>query len=244
MTAVTGQAIAELAPRTGARAACAAVAAPQASWYRRHRASPAPPRPEPVPRCARPQPRALAAAERQAILDALHSERFADVAPAEAWATLLDEGVYLGSVSTFYRVLRQAGESRERRRQATHPATVKPELTATAPNQVWSWDITKLHGPAKWTYYYLYVIIDIFSRYVPGWMVATGESAAPAEKLIEQTCRKQGIGSGQLAIHAGRGSSMTSKPVALLLAGLGVTASPPARTSPTTTRTPKASSRP
>ncbi len=244
MTAVTGQAIAELAPRTGARAACAAVAAPQASWYRRHRASPAPPRPEPVPRCDRPQPRALAAAERQAILDALHSERFADVAPAEAWATLLDEGVYLGSVSTFYRVLRQAGESRERRRQATHPATVKPELTATAPNQVWSWDITKLHGPAKWTYYYLYVIIDIFSRYVPGWMVATGESAAPAEKLIEQTCRKQGIGSGQLAIHAGRGSSMTSKPVALLLAGLGVTASPPARTSPTTTRTPKASSRP
>ena len=103
----------------------------------------------------RPQPRALAAAERQAIPDALHSERFANVAPAEAWATLLDEGVYLGSVSTFYRVLRQAGESRERRRQATHPATVKPELTASAPNQVWSWDITKLHGPAKWTYYYL-----------------------------------------------------------------------------------------
>jgi putative transposase len=225
VTAVTDQAIAELAPRTGARAACAAVAAPQASWYRRHRASPAPPRPEPVPHCDRPQPRALAAAERQAILDALHSERFADVAPAEAWATLLDEGVYLGSVSTFYRVLRQAGESRERRRQATHPATVKPELTAAAPNQVWSWDITKLHGPAKWTYYYLYVIIDIFSRYVPGWMVATGESAALAEKLIEETCRKQGIGSGQLAIHADRGSSMTSKPVALLLADLGVTQS-------------------
>ena len=157
MTAVTDQAIAELAPRTGALAACAAVAAPQASWYRRHRASPAPPRPEPVPHCDRPQPRALAAAERPAILDALHSERFADVAPAEAWATLLDEGVYLGSVSTFYSVLRQAGESRERRRRATHPATVKPELTASAPNQVWSWDITKLHGPAKWTYFYLSV---------------------------------------------------------------------------------------
>jgi len=225
VTAVADQAIAELAPRTGTRAACAAVAAPQASWYRRHRASPAPPRPEPVPHGDRAQPRALAAAERQAILGALHSERFADVAPAEAWATLLDEGVYLGSVSTFYRVLRRAGESRERRRQATHPATVKPELAAAAPNQVRSWDITKLHGPAKWTCYYLYVIIDIFSRHVPGWMVATAESAALAEKLIAGTCRKQGISAGQLAIHADRGSSMTSKPVALLLADLGVTQS-------------------
>ena len=109
------------------------------------------------------------------------------------WATLLDEGVYLGSISTFYRLLGQAGESRERRRQATHPATVKPELVATAPNQVWSWDITKLRGPAKWTYYYLYVILDIYSRYVVGWMVATRESAALAKVLIGQTCAKQGI---------------------------------------------------
>ncbi len=222
---MTDQAIAELAPRTGTRAACAAVGPPQASWYRRHRASPRPPRREPVPHAERAQPRALAPAERQAVLDVLHSERFADIAPAGAWATLLDEGTYLGSVSTFYRVLRAAGEVRERRRQATHPAIVKPELAAAAPNQVWSWDITKLHGPAKWTYYYLYVITDIFSRYVTGWMVATCESAALAEKLIGETCRKQHISRGQLAIHADRGSSMTSKPVAFLLADLGVTQS-------------------
>ena len=178
-----------------------------------------------MPQRDRVQPRALAAAERQAILDALHSERFTDTAPAEAWATLLDEGTYLGSVSTFYRVLREAGESRERRAQATHPAAVKPELAAAGPNQVYSWDITKLHGPAKWTYYHLYVILDIFSRYAVGWMVATRESAVLAEKLIAATCAKQGISRGQLAIHADRGSSMTSKPVALLLADLGVTQS-------------------
>ena len=155
----------------------------------------------------------------------LHSGRFADLAPAEVWATLLDEGTYLGSVSTYYRVLREAGESRERRAQATHPAAVKPELVATGPNQVYSWDITKLHGPAKWTYYHLYVILDIYSRYAVGWMVATRESAALAEKLIAATCAKQGITRGQLSIHADRGSSMTSKPVALLLADLGVTQS-------------------
>ena len=178
-----------------------------------------------MPHRDRVQPRALAAAERQAILDALHSERFADTAPAEVWATLLDEGTYLGSVSTYYRVLRQAGESRERRAQAAHPAAVKPELVATGPNQVYSWDITKLHGPAKWTYYHLYVILDIYSRYAVGWMVATRESAALAEKLIAATAAKQGITRGQLTIHADRGSSMTSKPVALLLADLGVTQS-------------------
>ena len=222
---MTDEAIAMLAPRTGIRAACAAVGAPQASYYRRHRASPPPPRPVPVSHAGRVQPRALSQAERQEILTALHGERFADLAPAEVWATLLDEGIYLGSVSTFYRVLREAGESKERRRQATHPAAVKPELTATAPNQVWSWDITKLHGPAKWTYYYLYVILDIFSRYAVGWMVATRESAALAEKLIAATCAKQGIACGQLTIHADRGSSMTSKPVAFLLADLGVTQS-------------------
>ena len=218
-------AVATLAPRTGTRAACAAVGAPQASYYRRRRASPPPVRREPVPHAGRVQPRALAPAERQAILEVLHNERFADLAPAEVWATLLDEGTYLGSVSTFYRVLRAAGESRERRRQATHPATVKPELAATAPNQVWSWDITKLPGPAKWTCYYLYVILDIFSRYATGWMAATRESAVLAEKLIAATCAKQHISHGQLAIHAGRGSSMTSKPVAFLLADPGVTQS-------------------
>ena len=157
--------------------------------------------------------------------DALHSSRFADLAPDEVWATLLDEGAYLGSVSTYYRVLREAGESRERRAQATHPAAVKPELVATGPNQVYSWDITKLHGPAKWTYYHLYVILDIYSRYAVGWMVAARESAILAEKLISETCAKQGISRGQLSLHADRGSSMTSKPVALLLADLGVTQS-------------------
>jgi putative transposase len=194
----------------------------QASYYRRHRVSAAPPRRLPVPHRDRHQPRALDPAGRQAILAMLHSDRFADLAPAEAWAILLDEGAYLGSVSTFYRVLRQAGESRERRAQATHPAAVKPELAAAAPNQVYSWDITKLHGPAKWTYYHLYVILDIYSRYAVGWMVAARESAALAEKLIAGTCAKQGIGRGQLTIHADRGSSMTSRPVALLLADLGV----------------------
>jgi putative transposase len=222
---VTDEAIALLAPRIGTRAACAAAGVPQASWYRRHRISPPPQRPVPVPHAERVQPRALAPAGRQAILDALHSDRFADLAPDEVWATLLDEGTYLGSVSTYYRVLREAGESRERRAQATHPAAVKPELIAAGPDQVYSWDITKLHGPAKWTYYHLYVILDIYSRYVVGWMVATRESAVLAEKLIAATCAKQGITRGQLSIHADRGSSMTSKPVALLLADLGVTQS-------------------
>jgi putative transposase len=222
---LTDQAIATLAGRTGTRAACAAVDEPQASYYRRHRISPAPQRAASGGHRDRHQPRALAPAERQAILEALHSGRFADLAPAEVWATLLDEGTYLGSVSTFYRVLRAAGESHERRRQAIHPATVKPELAATTPNQVWSWDITKLRGPAKWTYYYLYVILDIFSRYATGWMVATCESAALAQKLIAATCAKQRIAAGQLAIHADRGSSMTSKPVAFLLADLGITQS-------------------
>src|SRR5260370_1201400 len=175
-----------------------------------------------VPHRDRVQPRALAGAERQAILDMLHSARFADTAPAEAWATLLDEGTYLGSVSTYYRVLREAGESRERRAQAAHPAAVKPELAATGPNQVYSWDITKLHGPAKWTYYHLYVILDIYSRYAVGWMVATRESAALAEKLIAATFAAQHIAPRQLTIHPDRGSSMTSKPVALLLPALRV----------------------
>jgi putative transposase len=214
-----------MAPRIGTRAACRAAGVAQATWHRRHRISPPAPKAAAVPHKDRIQPRALTAAERAAILNALHSERFADLAPDEVWAVLLDEGTYLGSVSTYYRVLRQAGESRERRRQATHPAKVKPELVATRPNQVYSWDITKLHGPAKWTYYHLYVILDIYSRYAVGWMVATRESAILAEKLISETCAKQDITRGQLSLHADRGSSMTSKPVALLLADLGITQS-------------------
>jgi putative transposase len=222
---VTDQAVTALASWLGTREACRAAGAAQASYYRRHRISPAPARRVPAAHRDRPQPRALSGAERQVILDALHSERFADLAPAEVWAILLDEGTYLGSPSTFYRLLRAAGETRERRRQATHPAAVKPELLAAGPNQVWSWDITKLHGPAKWTYYYLYVILDIYSRYATGWMLATRESAALAERLIADTCAKQDIGPGQLTIHADRGSSTTSKPVAFLLADLGVTQS-------------------
>jgi putative transposase len=222
---MTDTAISELAPRIGVREACEAVGAAQAGYYRRHRISPAPPRPASVPHRDRPQPRALSSQEQQAVLDVLHSDRFLDCSPAEVWATLLDEGVYLGSQSTFYRLLRQVGEVRERRAQATHPAKVKPELVATEPNAVWSWDITKLRGPAKWTWYHLYVILDIYSRYVVGWMVASRETAPLAEVLIRQTCAKQGIGRDRLTIHADRGSSMTSKPVAFLLADLGVTQS-------------------
>ncbi len=166
--AVTDQAITTLAPQVGTRAACSAASVGQAGYYRRHRLSPAPERPTPVPHWHRVQPRALSDEERQAILHVLHSQLFADLAPAEVWATLLDEGVYLGSQSTFYRLLRATGQGRERRRQATHLAAVKPALVATAPNQVWSWDITKLAGPAKWTYYHLYVILDIYSRYAVG----------------------------------------------------------------------------
>jgi putative transposase len=222
---MTDAAISELAPVVGVRAACTTVGTAQANWYRRHRQSPAPPRPAPVPQRARVQPRALTATERAAILAELHSDRFVDVSPTEVWAILLDEGRYLGSTSTFYRLLRHASGTRERRRQATHPAAVKPELAATQPNAVWSWDITKLRGPQTWSWFYLYVILDIYSRYVVGWLVANRESAALAEVLIGQTAAKQAVTRDRLTIHADRGSSMTSKPVAFLLADLGITQS-------------------
>jgi putative transposase len=181
------------------------------------------PTPEEPALPARTSPRALSTAERAAVLDVLHSERFLDQAPAEVYAALLDEGIYHCSVRTMYRLLDAEGEIRERRKQARHPVYTRPELLAKGPNELWSWDITKLLGPAKWTYYYLYVILDVFSRYVVGWMLATRESAALAERLIGETLDKQGIPAGQLTIHADRGSSMTSKPVAFLLADLGVT---------------------
>lgn len=146
-----------------------------------------------------------------------------DASPHSLYATLLDEGRYYCSVRTMYRLLEEEGELRERRNQRRHPQYTKPELLATGPNQLWSWDITKLKGPANWTYFYLYVILDVFSRCVVGWMVATRESAALAEKLIRDTCTKQDIERGDLTLHADRGSSMTSKPVAFLLADLGVT---------------------
>jgi len=216
------QTIGDLAPILGKRAACVALGRSRASYYRRHRTSP--PRPRRV-RDRTPQPRALSADERTEILSVLHQERFVDQAPASIYANLLDEGRYLCSVPTMYRLLHAEGEVRERRRQATHPARVKPELVAYGPNQTWSWDITKLLGPAKWTYYHLYVVIDIFSRYVPGWLLATRERSELAEDLLSQSIRKQHISADQLTIHSDRGPSMASKTVALLLADLGVTKS-------------------
>ena len=215
-------AIDELAPLVGVRRACTAVGEAQARWYRRHRQSPPPPRPERVPAA---QPRALSEVERKEIRRVLNREAHVDEAPATVYAKLLDEGIYLGSVSTMYRVLRDHDEVRERRRHATHPAAKKPELLATNPNEVYSWDITKLLGPQKWTYFYLYVIIDIYSRYVPGWMLAHAENAKLAEALLADTVTKQNIGHGQLTIHADRGSPMVAKPVAFLLADLGITKS-------------------
>ncbi len=209
-------AVNELAPDVGIHAACDALGVVRSSFYRqRHPVPVAEPRPAPA--------RALSAAERETVLAHLHEERFQDRSPAAVQATLLDEGVYPCSTRTIYRILAEYGETRERRDQRIHPVYQKPELLATASNQLWSWDITKLLGPAKWTYFYLYVILDVFSRYVVGWMVAHRESAEMARKLIEDNCRKQQIEAGQLTIHADRGSSMTSKPVAFLLADLGVT---------------------
>ena len=219
---MTDQVIGDLAAVIGTRAACAALGRSRATYYRRHRHSPTPPRPS---RTRATQPRALSGAERAEVLGVLHHERFVDQAPASIYANLLDEGRYLCSVPTMYRLLRAEGEVRERRRLATHPATVKPELLATGPNEIWSWDITKLLGPAKWTYFHLYVIIDIFSRYVPGWLLATRETAELAERLLGETIRKHNVAADQLTIHADRGTSMASKPVALLLADLGVTKS-------------------
>jgi putative transposase len=219
---VIDAAIAELGPLVGVRGACAAVGEAQARWYRRHRQSPPPPKPE---RVAAPQPRALSEVERKELRAVLNSEEFVDEAPATVYAKLLDQGLYLASTSTMYRVLREHDEVHERRRQATHPAAKKPELLASKPNEVWSWDISKLLGPQKWTYYYLYVIIDIFSRYVPGWMLAHVENAKLAEVVLADTVAKQSIARDQLTIHADRGSPMTAKPVAFLLADLGVTKS-------------------
>jgi putative transposase len=215
-------AIGQLQPLIGVRAACRATGRGQASHYRRHRHSPKPVRPVRERQAA---PRALSAAERDTVRALLNSPDFADKAPAAVYHELLDEGVYLASVSSMYRILRAHDEVRERRRQAVHPARVKPELVATKPNEIWSWDITKLHGPAKWSYFYLYVIIDIYSRYVVGWMIAGRESAALAEKLLAESIAKQHIDRDTLSIHADNGSSMASKPVAFLLADLGVTKS-------------------
>jgi len=214
------EAVEIFSPEVGTKPACGAFGVSRASVYRlrsKKNTPPAQPQKRPTP------PRALSAPERQEVLDFLHSERFVDKAPQEVYATLLDEGQYHCSPRTMYRLLDGQEEVKERRNQLRHPPYQKPELLATAPNQIWSWDITKLLGPVKWTYFYLYVILDIFSRYVVGWMVARREATVLAEKLIQETCQKQVIQPGQLTIHADRGSSMKSKPVALLLSDLGVT---------------------
>jgi putative transposase len=212
------QTVEELMPVVGTRAACRALGASHATIYRRRR--------PPEPRSSRPRPastRALSESERDALLAELRSERFVDRSPAQVWATLLDEGRYLASERTMYRLLEANGELRERRDQLAHPPYAKPELLAEQPNEVWSWDITKLLGPAKWTYFYLYVILDVFSRYAVGWTVQHRESREVAKDLIAQACEQQQIGRGQLTVHADRGSSMTSKPVAFLLSDLGLT---------------------
>ena len=202
----------------GVRSTCVALELAPATFYR-YRNGPT----QALALERRPPARALAVDERQTVLDLLTSLRFCDDAPRQIWATLLDEGQYHCSVSTMYRILHAEHAVRERRDQLRHPSYAKPELLATAPNQVWSWDITKLLGPAKWTYFYLYVILDIFSRYVVGWMVAPRESATLARQLISETCAKQSIAEGQLTVHADRGSAMKSNLVAQLLADLGVT---------------------
>lgn len=216
MTAAT-----QLSSSVGCAAACRVLGLPRASFYRARvpllESGAAAPRRKPA--------RSLSEAERQAALAHLHSERFVDQAPHQIYAALLDEGVYIGSVSTFYRLLREHGELRERRNQRRHPIYQKPELLANRPNQVWTWDITKLRGPVKWTYFYLYVVLDLYSRYVVGWMVAPVESAELAKNLMEDTHTKEGIKPGQVHLHADNGSSMKSKVLAAMLADLGVTKS-------------------
>ena len=208
----------QLAPTLGLATACDILQVPRSSVYRARQPKPA----------ARPQPelvRALSDAEREAVHHTLNSERFADQAPREVYATLLDEGTYLCSPRTMYRVLDEHAEVRERRDQLRHPAYAKPELLATGPNRVWSWDITKLLGPVKWASYYLYVMLDIFSRYVVGWLIADRESGSLAELLITEACAKQRIARDQLTIHADNGGPMIAKPVTLLMTDLGVSPS-------------------
>lgn len=212
-------AVVPLADTVGKKAACKALAVPRATFYRHAKGEKTM-----AEKSQRPAPPlALSPQERQEVLDVAHEERFWDASPYQIYATLLDEGRYIASIRTFYRVLAANQEVHERRRQVSRPRYQKPELLATRPNEVWSWDITKLKGPAKWTYFHLYVIMDIFSRYVVGWMVAHRESATLAKRLIADTCEKQKVAREHLTLHADRGSSMKSKLVAHLLSDLGVT---------------------
>jgi transposase InsO family protein len=212
----------ELAASQGVAAACAVLAVPRSSLYRARPATNVPEAPAPEPPSRPAPPRALSPTEQAQVRELLNSERFQDLAPREIYAELLDEEHYLCSISTMYRILAEHAEVRERRDQRRHPLYRKPELLATGPNQVWSWDITKLRGPSKGLYYYLYVIIDIYSRYVVGWLIAEIESAELAEQLIAETCAKQGVQRAQLTLHADNGSPMIAKTVVSLLADLGV----------------------
>lgn len=209
-------AIGDLSQQVGRVASCQSLVMPRSSYYRHLKPSDA---------CSRLRipPLKLSDSEREQVLNTLNSERFMDQAPASIVASLLDEGIYLCAERTMYRLLAENNQLKERRRGHVKGHYAKPELLATAPNQVWSWDITKLKGPVSWSYFYLYVILDIFSRYVVGWMVAEREAAQLAHQLIEQTCAKQNIEPGQLGLHADRGPSMKSKLVAHLLSDLGVT---------------------
>lgn len=207
-----------LAEKVGISTACRALAVPRSGLYRARKGSTKKSKVGPWT-----PPRALALPERRQVLSVLNSDRFLDLAPREVYATLLDEGTYLCSWRTMYRILAQQGQGRERRRGHQKRRYQKPELLATGPNQLWSWDITRLKGPRKWCYYYLYVIVDVFSRYVPGWLIAEIESAQLATELIETSCIRQNIAPDQLTLHSDRGAAMKAKSVAFLLADLGVT---------------------
>jgi putative transposase len=209
----------ELTAIIGTRPACRALGASPATIYRRRNP------PEPRRRKPRPAPpRALSERERERVLEVLHCGRFVDCAPEQVYATLLDEGTYLASVRTMYRLLAAKHSGvRERRDQLTHPAYAKPELLAERPNELWSWDVSKLKGPAKWTWFYLYVILDVFSRYAVGWTVQYRENGQLAKALIEQATEQQQIGRSVLTLHADRGAQQRAKPVAFLLADMGIT---------------------
>ena len=201
----------------GVSRTCDALGVSRATYYRRQRAL------EKPAGTTRKSPRALSEGEEKKVLEHLAGERFVDKSVAEAYHTLLDEGTYICSQRTMYRVLKRHEAVKERRNQLHHPEYQRPELLARKPNELWSWDITKLKGPQKWSHYYLYVILDVYSRYVVGWMIASRESASLAKRLIKETCQKHGIARHQLTVHADRGSAMKSKPVAQLLADLGIT---------------------
>jgi putative transposase len=217
------EAIRQAPPNVSVAAACSVLGVARATYYRKQGV--APEKTEPQLRACSVSGRALTQEQQQEVLDHLHSERFRDKAPPQVYTLLLDDGIYLCSVATMYRLLRKYGEVQERRRQRSSAKATRPELLAKAPREVWSWDITKLKGAVKWSYYYLYVLLDIYSRYVVGWCIAEKENAELAEALISETLVREKIPPGQLTLHADRGSAMTSKPVAALLVELGVTKS-------------------